>query len=411
MNILFIHCNYPAQFSSLSAALAAQPQHTVYFLTARQDAVSQPIPGVNIECFNDVESNEEIHQSSQVTDRLIRRAHVIQESLLKLRQSGFIPRLVIYHGSNGIGLLLRDVLPLAAIIGYFEWYFTPSCAQLLLDSATLPALAYTSFRNLVTNQEILQSDASVTPTRFQADQFPQPLKNQLNVVFDGIDTSFFCPGKGNERSAALVLEGESGSVRLRENQPLLTYATRGMEPLRGFPEFMRALPGVLAACPDLIVVIGGRDHSVYGCQPLHHGGSWKQSLLDELGEFEGLNRVYFPGLMSYLHYREMLRRSNLHCYFTRPFVTSWSLFEAIACATPLLTNISPATTGLFPFLLADAIDLDEPAEVMAANIMSCLDTGANQREALGLPEQYQLANCQTQWQEVLNQALSQTSCD
>ena len=410
MNILFIHCNYPAQFCSLSTALGAQSQHNVHFLTARQDAASQPIEGVTIDYFEDLGLNEAIHQSSQVTDRLIRRAHVIQESIIKLRNNGFIPRLVIYHGSNGLGLLLKDVLPESKIIGYFEWYFGNSCSQLLLGSSSLPALAYTSLRNLVTNQEMLQSDASVTPTRFQADQFPQALKNQINVIFDGIDTSFFCPGSTPSRNVPLVLEGESGSVEVHENQPLLTYATRGMEPLRGFPEFMRALPAVLGAYPDLVVLIGGRDRSAYGAGSPTHDGSWKKTLLDELGAFEGHERIFFPGLMSYYHYREMLRRSTLHCYFTREFVTSWSFFEAIACGCTLLTNISPATTGLFPSLLDNAIDLDAPAEVTAAAIIARLESTSNHGGGvIELPKEYQLAHCQNQWQAMLNQILSQRS--
>ena len=411
MNILFIHCNYPAQFCSLSTALGAQSQHNVHFLTARQDAASQPIEGVSIDYFDDPGLNEQIHQSSQVTDRLIRRAHVIQVSILKLREKGFVPRLVIYHGSNGLGLLLRDVLPHSKIVGYFEWYFSNFCSQLLLGSSSLPALAYTSLRNLITNQEILQSDASVTPTCFQADQFPQALKNQMKVIFDGIDTSFFCPGPSSSRSAPLLLEGESGSVEVLESQPLLTYATRGMEPLRGFPEFMRALPAVLAACPELVVVIGGRDRSVYGTGAPMHGGSWKKTLLEELGAFDGLERIFFPGLMPYWHYREMLRRTTLHCYFTREFVTSWSLFEAIACGSPLLTNRSPATTGLLPSLLNDAIDLDAPVEVIAAAIIARLDGSSAQGSAFELPEDYQLAYCQNQWQAMLNQTLSQSSSD
>ena len=189
----------------------------------------------------------------------------------------------------------------------------------------------------------------------------------------------------------------------------LTYATRGMEPLRGFPEFMRALPAVLAAYPDLVVVIGGRDRSVYGTEAPMHNGSWKKTLLEELGEFIGIERIFFPGLMSYWQYREMLRRSTLHCYFTREFVTSWSLFEAIACGCALLTNISTATTGLFPCLLSNAIDLDAPVEVTAAAIIARLDAPSNESETVELPEEYQLAHCQNQWQGMLNQILSQRS--
>ena len=33
--------------------------------------------------------------------------------------------------------------------------------------------------------------------------------------------------------------------------------------------------------------------------------------------------------MPYEHYKQLLQRSNLHCYFTRPYVTSWSLLKQL----------------------------------------------------------------------------------
>jgi len=48
-----------------------------------------------------------------------------------------------------------------------------------------------------------------------------------------------------------------------------------------------------------------------------------------LGAFSGRERVHFTGLLTYPDYRQLLWRSTLHCYFTRPYVTSWSLFEAV----------------------------------------------------------------------------------
>ena len=116
-----------------------------------------------------------------------------------------------------------------------------------------------------------------------------------------------------------------------------------MEPLRGFPEFMRALPPLLKQLPQLKVIIGGRDRCAYGpCAPSHNG-SWKQLMFHELGNFAGKDRVFFTGLMNYDNYRNLLWRTNLHCYLTLPYVTSWSFFEAMACGSPLITNKSDAT--------------------------------------------------------------------
>ena len=68
-------------------------------------------------------------------------------------------------------------------------------------------------------------------------------------------------------------------------------------------------------------------------------------ILDELPILKDHPRIVYTGLMNYQNYRMMLQRTNLHCYFTEPFVTSWSLFEAVACGTPVLCNASPATSG------------------------------------------------------------------
>ena len=46
MDFLFIHGNYPAQFRHLAALLEQNPEHRVVFLTARQDAATEALPGV-----------------------------------------------------------------------------------------------------------------------------------------------------------------------------------------------------------------------------------------------------------------------------------------------------------------------------------------------------------------------------
>ena len=68
-----------------------------------------------------------------------------------------------------------------------------------------------------------------------------------------------------------------------------------------------------------------------------------------LSELEGkldMQRILFPGLLDYDDYRNLLWRTDLHCYFTRPYVTSWSLFEAAACGTKLATNRNGATANI-----------------------------------------------------------------
>ena len=359
MNILFIHGNYPAQFKNLAADLGRQKNHDIRFLTARKDSDKFPLVGVKIVQYEDDDTDQvkrDYHsEADAILSEQVRRAEIIQLKIIELARNGFIPQLIIYHGGNGIGLFLKQVLPNAKIIGYFEWYFSNKCANLILSRTDLRALNFVKARNFSMENEIIQSDRCVVPTTWQASQFPEKIRNQLSVIFDGINSQFFRPGEDNIFKQIVEIEGESGNMQVKPEELLLSYATRGMEPMRGFPEFMKALPKLLDELPNLKILIGGRDRSAYGKPCESHNGSWKDMILDELPMLKDEKRITYTGLMNYENYRKMLQRTNLHCYLTLPYVTSWSLFEAASCGTPVITNQSPATTGTIESLTEETV--------------------------------------------------------
>lgn len=405
MQILFIHGNYPAQFHWLAEGLARQGQHDVRFLTARANATSQPIAKLAVELYQEPEAIADVPALVQSTAAAINRASVIHQRLQELAAAGFVPRLVVVHGGNGLALLIKQLIPNCAVIGYFEWYFQTSSAALLLGVASRQSFCQVQLRNLVITQELVDCDAAVVPTAWQAQQFPKYLRHKLQVIFDGVDSRHCQPPKNPERDWPLKISGESGSLELQGRQPVLTYATRGMEPLRGFPEFMRALPAVLAALPDLQVVVAGRDRSAYGAQAPSHGGSWRSKLLDELGAFPGRERVHFVGLLSRGEYVQLLQRTNLHCYFSRPYVPSWSLFEAVACGSPILTNPGETTTGTLPGILPNTVGLDSGEATIAAKIIEGINAPTETGQA---PEWIWRKNSEQRWQELINTTLQQT---
>ena len=69
-------------------------------------------------------------------------------------------------------------------------------------------------------------------------------------------------------------------ITLSAEVPLVTFISQ-IEPMRGFPTFMRALPSLLKGHP-IQVVIGG-DEVSYSNAP-GDGRSWRDVLLEELGE-------------------------------------------------------------------------------------------------------------------------------
>ena len=407
MDIIFIHGNYPAQFKHLAAQLGAQATHRVYFITAKEEPCTS-MDGVNIITFKDAkESRKDLSSDENILINQVKRGKKVSNILQELRANGVDPKIIFFHAGNGLSLYLNTVFPKAKTVGIFEWYFSNRCATLILNQQGQKAYELISSRNISIESELSKCTAGVVATHWQKSQFPKALQNKLHVIFDGIDLDFFKDFRGDIDKHDIKIQGEDCEVIINTNDKLITYATRGMEPLRGFPQFLKALPKVLRGNPTLKVIIGGRDRSAYGPPAPSHEGSWKQRILAEIGEFEGKENIYFPGLMDYNNYRLMLNRTDLHCYFTLPYVTSWSLFEAYACGAPILTNSSEATTGVLSFHAESIInDIEELYTPKGAEQILRLLNNKRIQPTPKLPEIFSLTQCLKTWQTLINQILT-----
>jgi glycosyltransferase involved in cell wall biosynthesis len=119
-------------------------------------------------------------------------------------------------------------------------------------------------------------------------------------------------------------------TRFRTGDEVLTFASRNLEPYRGYHIFLRALPGVLAARPQAHAVIVGGDETSYGRKP-PEGQTWKTRFLDEVRDRLDLSRVHFTGRIPHPDFVALMQVTRVHAYLTYPFVLSWSVLEAMAC--------------------------------------------------------------------------------
>ncbi len=391
MNLLFIHGNFPGQFKDIAPELASRVNGKTYFLSLSDNPQNIVLPQVQFRQFKlhrDVRS--ETHAYVQATELAVLKGQAVLRALDQLhKQEGFIPDVVICHGGMGFGLFVKSLLPSVRLISYLEWYFTPSNSRELILNPTIDDLCRLECRNIPILQELAQADQLVCPTCWQRDQFPGFIKDRIQVVFDGVDLDFFSPGLPAD---PFVLKADSDApLQFTSDQLLLTYGTRGMEPLRGFPEFMRAAAAAQQAFPHLQVVVFGNDRAAYGYPSPHESGSWKQYMLDELSGQLDLARLHFTGLLNYGELVQLFRRSDLHCYFTRPYVVSWGVFQAAACGARLLVNGFPGFDEVFASQFeAVVIDLDHQVLIDRA-IIKLLKSGkkgqvrSNLAEGLELP--------------------------
>ncbi|MCB2099025.1 MAG: glycosyltransferase [Parvularculaceae bacterium] len=242
------------------------------------------------------------------------------------------------HSGWGPGMYLKDVWPDARFIGYFEWYYQPVGPDVAFMEKEAPSedqLLRTRGRNAPILTDLAACDFGLCPTHYQKSQFPPVLADKLKVIHDGIDVEKYAPAPG----AKLVLPG----LDLSHADEIVTYVARGMEPYRGFPQFMAAMAEVMTRRPGVHVVVVGEDRVAYG-RKLDEGDSWKKRMLAQHNFDE--SRLHFTGLVSRADYLKVLQASSVHVYLTVPFVLSWSMMEAMSAGCLLVASDTDPVTEL-----------------------------------------------------------------
>ena len=328
MKILFLHNNFPAQFGHIGNYLAREGWD-VRYLTQRKGATSDLI---NITVYRDRDQPEEHkigHPGLQSTGKaVITGASALEVGLHLREKEGYIPDVMVAHSGWGPGLFLKDVWPEAKMVGYFEWYYKGEADDIVfMRGPGRPAgeKARERMRNASIALELIECDAGLVPTAYQASQIPELFHHKIRIMHDGVDTDMYAPGDPGEV--------KFGDETFRKGDEILTYVARGMEPYRGFPEFMNALEVLQKRRPNLRTIIVGEDRTAYG-KPLKSGKTFKEDALERLDL--DLSRITFTGLLPRPEYKKVLLLSSLHVYFTVPFVLSWSMMERLSAGCLLL---------------------------------------------------------------------------
>jgi glycosyltransferase involved in cell wall biosynthesis len=359
MDILIIHQNFPGQYKHLAPALVARGDRVVA-LTLRVDKPGQ-WQGVQILPYKLGRGNgQNVHPWLVDFETKLIRADACHAAASALRDQGFSPDIILAHPGWGESMFLKDVWPEARLGLYCELYHEYSDPHVDFDpefpSREGPReMLRLRMKNLNNRLHFEIGDAGTSPTRFQADTFPEAFRERIEVIHDGIDTDLVTP----DPDARLEVTG--GAVLTREDE-VITFINRNLEPYRGYHVFMRALPEILRTRPKAHVVMLGGDEVSYGARA-PKGKTWKQIFIDEVrGQIPDADwaRVHFLGRVPYARFLSLIRVSRAHVYLTYPFVLSWSLLEAMSAEAAILASdtapVREAITDGETGLLVDFFD-------------------------------------------------------
>ncbi len=322
MRVLFLHPNFPAQFRHVATILGRDPNNQVVFGT-KNERPEWKIPGVKKALFTPSrDPRPETHHYVRPLESAVLHGQAVYRTMLALKSQGFVPDLVYGHSGWGPTLFVKDVFPDSKLMCYFEWFYWAHGSDADFDPAD-PLSPDDEAKIRVKNAPILMDlyscDWGLSPTKWQKSQFPHEFQRKMSAMHDGVDTEFFKPNPG----AKLVLP----NLDLSGADEVVTYVSRGMEPYRGFPEFIESIAYLQEKRPNCHVVVVASERVCYG-KSLPNGQTYKEQMLAKVPL--DMSRVHFVGTLPYGEYLKVLQASDAHIYLTRPFVLSWSMIESMS---------------------------------------------------------------------------------
>ncbi|MDD3436258.1 MAG: glycosyltransferase [Candidatus Gastranaerophilales bacterium] len=378
MNILFLHRDYPAQFKYLALALANNPANNVMFAT-ENDTID--IKGITKYVFKISHDKKTTNPYLTLYDEVLEYAQAAIKIAKEIKAKGIKPDVIYGFGFWGFDMFMKDVFPDVPVISYFEWFYNTKGADIGFDGKTFTEEENAQMRckNSHLLVDLYSCDAGISPTYWQRNQFPKEFHEKIKVIHDGIDTETCCPNPNAEFFIA------KKDLKLTVKDEVITYGTRGMEPYRGFVQFMEAAEKLLKKRPNAHIVIAGLDDVYYG--PRLKECTYKEYMLKKLDL--DTSRLHFVGALSFVDYVRLLQISSVHVYLTFPYILSWSILNAMSAGccviasdtAPVLEVIQDNYNGLlFNFYNID--QLVEKVDYALENRNKMLEIRNNARQTV-----------------------------
>lgn len=341
MKVVFVHPSHPNQFTQIAYRLAKRHGWECSFLV--KDVFSAQVraqnPPVAFYGYHEEPDNDAIPYVAQPIGKGALCGKAVMESLAHLKAAGEVD-VVFGHAVFGTTLFVRQMLGLP-VVSYIELpgfqglYCRPEYPANYLQSLThvaLQSLVYAS---------VLNSDVSVVPSQHARNCFPAELRHHVRVQMEG----FELPAPVQNRKA---LKHQLG---LPEGAPVVGFAARSLESMRGFDIFVQVAKLIHRRLPAVQFLVLGDETTLYGSETVHmNGQSFKQYLWQKM-EMNGEPFTFKP-FMEYSQFLLHMQAMDIILFPIFEGAGNWGLFEAMAAGLPVLAS----NRCFVPEVITDGID-------------------------------------------------------
>lgn len=320
MDILFLQKTISEEFKNLATELAKNRRNKVTFITCDERTDLANIKKMVFKPHK--EGSRYVHKYLKEFEEAVILAETAIGEAIKANRAGQInPDIVFTQASSGIGILVKEGLPKAKIITYVEFFNSPTGSvydfgENIIDDDEKAKIKCDNTQYLF---DLDDCDAAIAPSEWVKNLFPKDFLNKINVIHEGVNTTLFKPD-----SEAKFLVKETG-IELTAQNEVLTFSTKGMGPLNGFPQFVEIVGKLFNSRPDLHFVIAENE-------PESNLTIEKDNYIPM--QFENMtidkSRIHFVGTLSEQEYAKMLQVSSAHLYLTYPLAFSNSCLKALS---------------------------------------------------------------------------------
>ena len=317
MRILFLNESYPGREGVIAAAFAANPKNEVLFASS-YSRLGFSLPGVKRVLLKVVRTPQQPEAGKSSFDQEWARALKVGKytlaSLQNLRETGFVPDIIINASARGHGFFLSQVFPESFVVLYPDNYF-------FLPGADTVYSPKGKLCQSLQGASLMQSHAVFVFYAWQKHFFPASVRDSIQVAPMFVDTDFFAPEAAKPLPAELG--GHAGEC--------ISFSVNSVEAARAKTIWAFVMLLLHRRPQAHVLLLSGNDQV-------------RQTLQDVAARLGGAEteRLFILPRLTLATYRDMLCASSAHINLGVAAVLERARLEIMSCGALLMAPSMPA---------------------------------------------------------------------